>query len=243
MNYTTDSNGTVTLSNESGIIKITPTLSGYTFSPSYVIITPSSQTNYTVKFIATYTITAVLIDSKTGAYLNGSITCNGQTYNSDTSALHTITIKNLSGNVNFTAYSAGYNSVTGTFNPSESGQQLVKITMTAKTYTITAVLIDSKTNAYLNGYITCNGQTYYSNTSSSPTITIPNLSGNVNFTAYSVGYNSVTGTFNPSEGGGQQLVTITMSAYIYNVVIDFVNANSSAATLTNTNVNINITPD
>jgi len=123
-----------------------------------------------------------------------------------------------------------------------SNMSNANFTAVPATYTITAVLVDSQTNAYLNGYITCNGQTYNSDTSALHTITIQNLSGIVNFTAYSAGYNSVTGTFSPSESG-QQLVTISMPAYIYNVVIDFVNASGSAATLKNTNVNINITPD
>jgi hypothetical protein len=119
-NYTTDSNGTVILSNESGIIKIAPTLSGYTFSPPYAIITPSSQTNYTVKFIAKnqqqqlYTIQGTVINGKTQQPISGVTVSYPSAFSYTTGSDGTFQFANQSLGGLVTASLTGYtfNSVT-----------------------------------------------------------------------------------------------------------------------------------
>jgi hypothetical protein len=119
MNYTTDSNGTVTLSNESGIIKITPTLSGYTFSPPYAIITPSGQTTYTVKFTATnaqqlYTIQGTVINGKTQQPISGATVSypNAISYTTGSDGTFQFANQQLGGLVTASLTGYTFNSVT-----------------------------------------------------------------------------------------------------------------------------------
>ena len=250
---TTNSAGLATFTLSVGMARVTVSdpQNKYTFtytngnavsSPTtlYVTATPYIQPNY-------YSVSGYITQSNGQAVDGVTVSAN---YSQSGYAPFATTQTDDTGHYSFNQVQSGLiivPSLSGwAFQPQQyivsSNMSNANFTAVPATYTITAVLVDSNTGAYLSGYITCNGQTYNGDTSHFHTITIPNLNGNVNFTAYSAGYNSFTGTFNPSEGG-QQFIKIPMTAYIYNVVIDFVNASGSAATLTNTNVNINITPD